>query len=299
LRIAERGQHIQIVEERLEDETPLPGNDLPQSYFHVSDGAGKLWPRLQNGNARDMRLLSPEELPFSQSLLRERRDIVLYPEATFAATLFGNIRLYREWNLGPRSKARAPQPTDLPNDFLEEDLANITLVLNRLKLGRGIEKIERYLNDLYENFERVEVSVYANTAQLWILEKGLTSPVPAQRLSDGALRFLALLTILCHPSPPPLVCIEEPELGLHPDVIPKITELLKEASERTQLIVTTHSSDLVDGLYNDPESVVICERGFDYETELKRLSAKRLKRWLERYELGELWRKGEIGGNRW
>ena len=111
-------------------------------------------------------------------------------------------------------------------------------------------------------------------------------------------RYLCLLAILCHPDPPWLVCVEEPELGLHPDILPGITDLLCEASERCQLIVTTHSEVLVDALTDTPESVVVCER-FDGQTTLKRLQKDELGRWLERYRLGELWSKGQIGGNRW
>jgi predicted ATPase len=75
--------------------------------------------------------------------------------------------------------------------------------------------------------------------------------------------------------------------------------LLKSASERTQLIVTTHSEKLIDELSDEPESVVVCERGDDYGTVFKRLSEDGLKLWLENYQLGELWAKGEIGGTRW
>jgi predicted ATPase len=71
---------------------------------------------------------------------------------------------------------------------------------------------------------------------------------------------LCLLAILCDPEPPPLVCIEEPELGLHPDILPKLADLLVSASERTQLIVTTHSSLLVDAMTDRPESIVVCEK---------------------------------------
>ena len=49
-----------------------------------------------------------------------------------------------------------------------------------------------------------------------------------------------------------LVCIEEPELGLHPDILPPLAKLLLEASERCQLIVTTHSDVLVDALTESP-----------------------------------------------
>src|SRR5580658_9116773 len=115
-------------------------------------------------------------------------------------------------------------------------------------------------------------------------------------MSDGTLKFLSLLAVLFHPEPPPLMCIEEPEVGLHPDAVQLVAEALIEASESMQLIVTTHSEALVDALSDRPESVLVCERDFDSGTEMKRLSKERLKEWLEHYSLGQLWRKGEIGG---
>jgi predicted ATPase len=107
-----------------------------------------------------------------------------------------------------------------------------------------------------------------------------------------------LLAILCDPEPPPLICIEEPELGLHPDLMPTIARLLKSAAERTQLIVTTHSDILVDEFTDEPEAVVVCEK-VEGQTTMRRLESERLAEWLDRYRLGELWTKGEIGGVRW
>jgi predicted ATPase len=78
-----------------------------------------------------------------------------------------------------------------------------------------------------------------------------------------------------------------------------VAELLRDAAERSQLIVTTHSEALIDALSGQPEAVVVCERDFDNATSFRRLAQADLSRWLERYRLGELWRKGEIGGNRW
>ena len=107
-----------------------------------------------------------------------------------------------------------------------------------------------------------------------------------------------MLTILCHPNPPPLVCLEEPELGLHPDILPKLVELLRSASTRCQLIVTTHSDVIVDELTDSPESVVVCEK-HNGATSCKRLDAGELGHWLENYRLADLWSSGELGGNRW
>lgn len=122
--------------------------------------------------------------------------------------------------------------------------------------------------------------------------------VPAHRLSDGTLRYIFLLTILCDPDPPPLVCLEEPEIGIHPDLLHKLAELLVEASARMQLIVTTHSNSLMDSLSEHPEAIIVCEK-HEGRTTMKRLSAEELAEWFGEYSLGDLWSKGSIGGNRW
>jgi predicted ATPase len=102
----------------------------------------------------------------------------------------------------------------------------------------------------------------------------------------------ALLTMA---DPPPLICLEEPELGLHPDALSLVAELLVTASEHTQLIVTTHSDALISALNDHVDSVLVCEhRG---GSELRHLDADRLQHWLDRYRLGDLWRMGELGGN--
>jgi predicted ATPase len=154
-----------------------------------------------------------------------------------------------------------------------------------------------YLQRFYSSAQHIATRIHGGTVQLFI-DEGLDDLVPATRLSDGTLRYLSLLAILCHPTPPPIVCIEEPELGLHPDILPTIAELLKDASQRTQLIVTTHSDALVSALSDIPEAIVVCEPGPD-GTQLRRLDRESLAEWLDRYSLGEIWRMGEIGGTRW
>ena len=101
-----------------------------------------------------------------------------------------------------------------------------------------------------------------------------------------------------HPTPPPLICLEEPELGLHPDAIVAVGRLILAASERTQLIITTHSDILVDVLGQVPENIVVCEK-HDGQTQMTRLNEADLRGWLERYSLSQLWTKGKLGGNRW
>jgi predicted ATPase len=81
-------------------------------------------------------------------------------------------------------------------------------------------------------------------------------------------------------------------------MIPTLADLLRDASTRTQLILTTHSQSLVECFSDDPESVCVCEK-IDGATRIHRLNKESLSSWLEDYSLGQLWAKGEIGGNRW
>ena len=130
--------------------------------------------------------------------------------------------------------------------------------------------------------------------QTWLEETGLKSAIPLVRMSDGTVRWLVLLSILLHPEPPRLVCIEEPELGLHPDMIHELGKLLIAASQRMQLIVTTHSDALIEEFSEMPEAVLVCEKEAGSST-LERLDKKQLSSWLKKYSLGQLWRKGQIG----
>ena len=297
LEIDNNFQDFNVVKELMEDEQDKK-HILPRSYFRRHWGTGSLTVT-QEGVKLGTREVKEQELRPGQSVFRDVNDSNLLPKMGVIRLNLEAIRLYRDWNIGRNGGVRNPQPADAPNDFLNEDFSNLALVLNQIQRGPAIREIEENLQKFYELYEQVGVSVEAGKAQLWLREKGLQDVIPASRLSDGTLRYLALLTILCHPTPPPLVCIEEPELGLHPDMMPELGRLLISASERTQLIVTTHSRDLIDRLWEDVESVVVCERDFDSGSEFKRLSEDRLEKWLERYELGELWGKGVLGGSRW
>ncbi len=170
-------------------------------------------------------------------------------------------------------------------------------MLNRfMDMPKLKKQIVEHMRTFYANAKSINTTVVGGRIDVRLEEKGFN--VSAARLSDGTLRWLSLLTILLHPSPPPLVCLEEPELGLHPDVIRPLARLLVEASQRMQLIVTTHSDTLVDELTEIPEAVIVCEKETGATT-LERLKREDLSQWLEEYTLGELWHKGQIGGTRW
>ncbi|MEI7833936.1 MAG: AAA family ATPase, partial [bacterium] len=288
------GQRMALIYEIIHGTHEDRCENVTFSYTGSNASATMTWKRNDESELSDVEIKITDLLP-DQSILSQRKDPDRYPEITFLSEQFNQILIYRDWSFGRMSPPRLPQPTDAPIDFLQEDCNNLGMMLNNL-LHRGLRKtLLSYLSRFYAPIEDIGVSVVGGTAQIFLHERGSSKPIPATRLSDGTLRFLCLLAILCHPEPPPVVCLEEPELGMHPDVMPILAELLIQASERTQLFVTTHSADLVAELSHIPEAVVVCERDAA-GTRMQRLEADKLAEWLERYTLGDLWRMGEIGG---
>ena len=288
---AEEGRFA-LGHEKLHDKNDC-GEGGNEYYWSDAGSAGPMAGRTASDGEQ---YLEPAPQTGDQSILAHLRG-PHYPEITWLAEKYEGIRIYREWAFGRNSVYRAPQRADMRSDVLEEDCSNLGLVLSRLRrTPRAKKAIVAELQNLYAGISDFDVSVEGGAVQVFFTEGDYV--IPATRLSDGTLRYLCLLAILCDPEPPPLICIEEPELGLHPDILPGVADLLRVASERTQLIVTTHSDILVDAMTETPECVVVCEK-HDGETEMSRLSAAELAVWLEKYRLGDLWIKGQLGGKRW
>lgn len=293
------GQRLEVVDEAIEDMKPRDSSESEPFFYYRHNNWGRPVINVIEDNeqqTRKLRTLRREDIIPDQSILSQRKDPEQYPELSYLGNKFADIGLYRNWQTGRDAVSRKAQQTDLPEHPLLEDGGNLGLVLNNLQYQLGSRQIIEKLQLFYDAAEELSIKIYGGTVQIFIRETGLIQPIPATRLSDGTLRYLFLIALLLDPTPPPLICIEEPEIGLHPDILPAVAEMLIEASKRTQLIVTTHSDALVSAL--SPESVLICDRD-DRGSHLSRLDGDRLKKWLENYSLGDLWRMGEIGGNRW
>lgn len=111
-------------------------------------------------------------------------------------------------------------------------------------------------------------------------------------LSDGTLRFIALATLFLQPSLPDTIIIDEPELGLHPFAIAKLSGLIQSAAANNcQIIAATQSADLL-GFFT-PEDIVTVDQ-IEGETQFNRLDPEKYKEWLDVYTLDELWRRNII-----
>ena len=245
------------------------------------------------------------EEPYSKKILQSNKSVLvqylphseIYPQFEYLENTYKNIGIYRNWTFGQNAAIRKPQPADLRTDKLESDFTNLGLVLSRIRREPKVKKNLIYqLQHFYQGVTDYDIAIEGGYVQILFFEGDYT--IPASRLSDGTLRYLCLLAILLDPKPPVMICLEEPELGLHPDILPQLTDLLIEASERTQLVITTHSDVIVDALTDHPDSILVCEK-YEGQTSIHRLESEKIKPWLEDYRLGDLWSKGQIGGNRW
>jgi predicted ATPase len=290
------GYSLEILDERIENELPDVGHERPYFYYGYENGRPVI--NVKSRDSQWKRGLQREDINPKQSILSQRKDPDQYPEITYVGDTFSKFAFYRDWEFGINSEPRQIHAPDQQSDYLEEDGSNLALLIGRMKADPPTKgPMLRYLKEFYHNAEDLHAVPKESLIDLRLEEtSGFTTP--AVRMSDGTLRWLSLLAILLNPTPPPLVCIEEPELGLHPDIIPVLARLLKEASLRMQLVVTTHSEALVEELTETAESVIVCEKR-DGATTLRRLKMDELSQWLNDYSLGELWRKGEIGGTRW
>jgi len=205
-------------------------------------------------------------------------DTQRYREVSWAGDALSSIRILDGSGLGGQT-----------------DLQEAALTLVQMA-DDGDTRINRFLKGVLPGFERFSVRGADGAKRLYLHESGLTAPIPVSRMSGGALRLLRLLATLRSPSPPPLLCVEVPERGLHPDAAAMLGEALVDASHRMQLVVTTHSSSLISSLSTEPEAVVACER-LGGATELFRLDSERLASWREDYLLGDLWGMGVLGAN--
>lgn len=292
---------FEIVKEIIKETKPRNSrSDEPYLYYeNINDKKPTINVKESNG-VDTSRSLRREDVSSEKSILVQRRDPNIYPELTRIANDFSKIMIYRNISTDRDSAIRNSQLTDLPTDLVLEDSSNLALILNNIDGTDAYNSIIEEISQIYPGVEGISCKVQSNRITLYLKENigGKHTSIPSTRLSDGTLQYLFLLTILLSPIKPPLICLEEPEMGLHPDLIHKLAHVLKKSSEHTQIIITTHSKNLVDAFNDDPESVIICEK-VDGATQLKRLDEKKLESWLKKYSLGTLWERGDLGGNIW
>ena len=178
-----------------------------------------------------------------------------------------------------------------------DNLANVIQYLKEQHPDR-LAEILRVLTARIPRLEKVDADLMADgRLLLQIKDAPFQRPVLAKFASDGTLKMLAYLTVLYDPDPPQLVGIEEPENQLHPRLLPELAEECRKAADRSQLMVTTHSPFLVNGLR--PEEVWVLYRDTRGFTQARRAADMRgIREFVDSGgKLGHLWMEGffEVG----
>jgi predicted ATPase len=199
-----------------------------------------------------------------------------------------------------RRASRLPRGRD---EVLDHDAANLAAFLLALR-GKDENSWAQLVADASEVLPQVEGIDFefpagpAPQVVVALRERGLRQPTQLSDASYGTIRLLGLLALLYDPKPPALTCVEEIDHGLHPQALELLVKRLREASDRTQFIIATHSPALADRLR--PEEMIVCERDDDGSSSIPAISPAEIRRIVEESEdlpLGDLWFFGALGGD--
>lgn len=184
------------------------------------------------------------------------------------------------------------------NRELRRDASNLAAFLYLLESKhpnqfRLIVETVRLVAPFFDSFVLKPSAANEQKIRLEWRAKGTEKYFNAHALSDGTLRFICLATLLLQPDPPKVIVIDEPELGLHPYAIVLLANMLKTASARSQVIVSTQSVSLVNEF--DPSDLIVVDAMED-GSRFHRPTPEEVAGWLDRYSLGELWEKNVLGG---
>lgn len=202
---------------------------------------------------------------------------------------------YHVLNVEPRSPVRLPQvmrPAPLPGKN-GEDLVSSLYYLREAEPDR-FEAVEDSLKAAFPTFKRLDFPpVAAGTLAMTWRDNSFSKPLYMHQVSEGMLRFVWIATLLQSPGLTALTLLDEPEVSLHPELLSLLAGLLREAAQRTQVVVATHSDRLIRFLNAD--EVVVMDAAEDGTSTLRWADKLDLEEWLEEYTLDELWRNGRLG----
>jgi predicted ATPase len=289
LQIELQGLACRISEEALTQRSSARGAPIPHlqrahddiRYFQVEGEQGVLVRPTWNSDRTESALSQVPKMFQQPESFRKRLASALH---------------YYSLDVGARSPVRLPQPmreARLPGQH-GEDLVSCLYTLRETEPER-FERIEATLRAAFPEFERLGFPpVAAGTLALTWKNRTSTNPLSMHQLSEGTVRFLWLVTLLQCPGLTAATLIDLPEVSLHPELLSLIADLLREASERTQLILATQADRLVRFL--KPSEIVTVDVSEDGAATFTRADELDLEPWLEDHTLDEVWRLGRMGG---
>ena len=263
-------------------------------YFRIKNGKGFAMEGASNDQHQVEYVLDDgTESIFSQVVDKDR-----YIQIYALREAIKTIAAYSYFDTTLQSPIRKPVlPTGATR--LRYDGANLPQLLNQIKINNksDYKAIIRALHDVNPNYTGIDFNILGSNIELMLEEDRLTRSIHVTHISDGALRYLCLLAIIYNNRRGALVCIDEPETGLHPDMISEIVEGILSVCQESQFIISTHNEYVLNQL--NVSDVMVCEKDADNATQISTFHDEEFQAWALDYSTGRLWRNGDLGGNRY
>lgn len=243
-------------------------------------------------------LVRYENFDSQELVLGEINDPDRYFAVSTLKKAIQNLGFYDTFNTNVGSEIRKPIiPTSAQR--LSPKGENLTQILNTLKINdkNNFKNILESLVKVNPKFIGFDFNFIGGNIELMLEEKKFNKSIPISNISDGTLKFLCLLSIFLNPNRGNIVCLDEPTLGLHPDMIFQISSLIDNSQDFGQLLISTHSEQLLN--FFDFENVRVFEKNENNATFVKSFTQEDFEGWYDEFSLGQMWRKGDLGGNRW
>lgn len=263
-------------------------------YLQIDNGRGFA----KEGRTNDQQSVRYELDNATESILNQLVDKDRYYQIYTLREAIKDIAIYTYFNTTTTSAIRKPVLPGSINRLLP-DGSNLPQVLNAIKVNdkQSYSKIKDALTAVNPNFRGLDFNFLGTSIELLLDEASLNRAIHVTHISDGTLRYLCLLAIVFNPRRGRLVCIDEPEVGLHPDMLGELMQAIGGVSNQTQYVVSTHSSLLLDQV---PVSDVIVFEKDEYNRSVVRdFRDEEYVLWAKQYGTGTLWRNGDLGGNRY
>lgn len=233
----------------------------------------------------------------SDSMLSQLVDKDRYYQIYTVRRAIADIAIYTYFDTTERSPIRRPaMPAGISK--LLPDGGNLPQLLNWIKINNKTDyrKLSESLHAVNPMISGFDFNPLGANIELLLEEDKLNRSVHVTHVSDGTLRFLCLMSIIHNSKRGSLVIIDEPEVGMHPDMIVELMQAIDTVNESTQFIMTSHSDIVLN--QTSVDKILVFEKDEDNSTEVTTFKDEEFVKWASDYSVGNLWRNGDLGGNR-
>jgi len=296
LKFNKRGSGFRIAEDKLIQKCKFVRLDRPGKKIKEILGDGEIIIFSTNGKVK-IDLNIPERVPlkkediFPPFLPEEKlpnRTLLLETSYFLIRLLEGIFRDISIYDFDPKLPKKATPITGKAE--LEEDGSNLSIILKNITENKEKRrKLFNLVKDLLPFVENLDVEKFADKSLLFKLQETYfkNQYLPASLISDGTINITALIIALYFEKKP-LVIIEEPERNIHPYLISKVVDMMKDASQKKQIIVTTHNPEIVK--YAGLDNILLVSRDKNGFSKISRpIDKEEIRTFLEHIGIEELY----------